>query len=80
MAQDLCALNGKKWIAFLDRYGLRGDAEFNDSKIYHSAIFDDHDDDAGTYMARMPLLSVGKVRTRKCPPSNTAINNGDEPP
>ena len=39
----------KKWIAFLDRYGLRGDAKFTDGKIYHSAIFDDHDDDAGTY-------------------------------
>ena len=70
----------KKWIAFLDRYGLRGDAEFTDGKIYHSAIFDDHDDDAGTYTARMPLLCVGKVRTGKCPPSNTAINSGDEPP
>ncbi len=29
---------------------------------------------------RMPLLRVGKVRTGKCPPSNTAINSGDEPP
>jgi hypothetical protein len=47
----------KKWIAFLDRYGLRGDAEFTDGKIYHSAIFDDHDDDAGTYTARREVAA-----------------------
>ena len=28
----------------------------------------------------MPLLRVGKVRPGKCPPSNMAINSGDEPP
>jgi hypothetical protein len=47
----------KKWIAFLDRYGLRGDAEFTDGKIHHSAIFDDHDDDAGTHTARREVAA-----------------------
>jgi hypothetical protein len=51
----------KKWIAFLDRYGLRGDAEFTDGKIYHSAIFDDHDDNAGTYMARREVAAWREV-------------------
>ncbi len=64
----------------MDRYGLQGGAEFTDGKIYHSAIFDDHDDDAGTYTARMSLLHVSKVRMGKCPHSNTAINSGNEPP
>ncbi len=34
----------------------------------------------GTFTRRMPLLRVGKVRRGKSPPSNTAINRGDEPP
>jgi len=60
---------------------LRGeDAEFTDGKINHSAIFDDHDDSAGTCTVRMPLLRVGKVRPGKSPPSNTSINSGDQPP
>ena len=67
----------KNWIAFLDRYGLRGDAEVTDGKIYHRAIFEDRDD-GGAYTARMPLLRVGKVRPGNSPPSNTAINSGIE--
>ena len=69
----------KNWIAFLDRYGLRGDAEVTDGKIYHRAIFEDRDD-GGAYTARMPLLRVGKVRPGNSPPSNTAINSCIEPP
>jgi hypothetical protein len=80
-------LDRKKWIAFLERYELRGDAngkggcaEFTDGKISHAAIFEDNQYDPGAYTARMPLLRMGKVRQDKCPPSNTAINSGDEPP
>ena len=69
----------KNWIAFLDRYGLRGDAEVTDGQIYHRAIFEDQDD-GGAYTTRMPLLRVGKVRPGNSPPSNTAINSGIEPP
>jgi hypothetical protein len=74
-----------KWIAILERYELRGVngkggcAEFTDGKIFHAAVFGDNQCDPGTY-TRMPLLRVGKVRLGKCPPSNTAINSGDEPP
>jgi hypothetical protein len=50
-----------------------------DGKIFHAAMFGDNQCDPGTY-TRMPLLRVGKVHPRKCPPSNTAINSGDEPP
>jgi hypothetical protein len=80
-------LDGKKWIAFLERYELVGDAngkggcaEFTDGKISHAAIFEDNQYDPGAYTARMPLLRMGKVCQGKCPPSNTAINSGDEPP
>jgi hypothetical protein len=78
-------LERKKWIAFLERYELRGDAngkggcaEFTDGKISHAAIFEDNQYDLGAYTARMPLLRMGKVCQGKCPPSNTAINSGDE--
>jgi len=75
-----------KWIAFLERHELHGAngkggcAEFTDGKIFHAAMFGDNQCDPGTYTARMPLLRVGKVRPGKCPPSNMAINSGDEPP
>ncbi len=76
----------KKWIAFLERYELRGDtngkggcAKFTDGKISHAAIFEDNQYDPGAYTARMPLLRMGKVCQGKCPPSNTAIYSGDEP-
>ena len=75
-----------KWIAFLERHELRGAngkggcAKFTDGKIFHAAMFGDNQCDPGTYTARMPLLCVGKVRPGKCPPSNMAINSGDEPP
>lgn len=72
----------EKLIEFINQYGLRGDAEYTDGQINHSAIFDHHDDAVaeGTFTRRMPLLRVGKVRPGKSPPSNTAINRGDEPP
>ena len=73
----------EKWIDLLNRHGLRGvDAEYTDGQINHSAIFDHHDDAVaeGMFTRRMPLLRVGKVRPGKSPPSNTAINRGDEPP
>jgi hypothetical protein len=76
-----------KWIAFLDRYELRGAngkggcSEVTDGFIVHAAVFGDNQCDPGTYKAtKMALLRVGKVRPGKCPPSNTAINSGDEPP
>jgi len=72
----------EKWIDLLN-HGLRGvDAEYTDGQINHSAIFDHHDDAVaeGMFTRRMPLLRVGKVRPGKSPPSNTAINRGDEPP
>jgi len=73
----------EKWIDLLNQHGLRGvDAEYTDGQINHSAIFD-HRDDAvaeGMFTRRMPLHRVGKVRLGKSPPSNTAINRGDEPP
>ena len=74
-----------KWIAFLERYELRGVngkggcAELTDGKIFHAAMFGDNQCDPGTY-TRMPLLRVGKVRPENGPPSNTAINSGIEPP
>ena len=66
----------------INEYRLRDDAEYTDGQINHSAIFDHHDDAVakGTFTRRMPLLRVGKVRPGKSPPSNTAINRGDEPP
>ena len=70
----------EKWIEFINQYGLRGDAEFTGGAIKCSAIFDGIDDAVGMLAIRMPLLRVGKVRLGKCPPSNTAINNGNEPP
>jgi hypothetical protein len=79
-------LDRKKWIAFLEMYELHGDAngkggcvEFTDGKISHAAIFEDNQYDPGAYTARMPLLRMRIVRRGKCPPSNTAINSGDEP-
>ncbi len=62
---------------------MRGvDAEYTDGQINHSVIFDHHDDAVaeGMFTRRMPLLRVGKVCPGKSPPSNTAINRGDEPP
>ncbi len=80
----------KKWISFLDRYGLRGDTNGKGAvqswlmaKIYHRAIFDDthqDQDDMGTYTARMPLFRMGKFCLGKCPPLNTAINSSNESP
>ena len=70
----------EKWIEFINKYGLREDAEFTDCAIKRSAIFDGIDDAVGMLAIRMPLLRVGKVRLGKCPPSNTAMNNGNEPP
>jgi hypothetical protein len=77
-----------KWIAFLERYALRGAnrkggcSEVTDGFIVHAAVFGDNNQcDPGTYKAtKMALLRVGKVRPGKCPPSNTPINSGDEPP
>ena len=76
-----------KWIAFLERYELHGAngkggcSEVTDGFIVHAAVFGDNQCDPGTYKAtKMALLRVGKVRPGKCPPSNTAINSGDEPP
>jgi hypothetical protein len=76
-----------KWIAFLERYELRGAngkggcSEVTDGFIVHAAVFGDNQCDPCTYKAtKMALLCVGKVRPGKCPPSNTAINSGDEPP
>jgi hypothetical protein len=72
----------EKWMNLINEYRLRDDAEYTDGQINHSAIFDHHDDAVakGTFTRRMPLLRVGKVRPGKSPPSNTAINRGDEPP
>ena len=70
----------EKWIEFINQYGSRGDAEFTDGAIKRSASFDGIDDAVGTLAIRMPLLRVGKVCLGKCLPSNTAINNGNEPP
>jgi len=73
----------EKWIDLLNRHGLREvDAEYTDGQINHIAIFDHHDDVVaeGMFTRRMPLLRVGKVRPGKSPPSNTAINRGNEPP
>jgi hypothetical protein len=59
-------LDRKKWIAFLERYELRGDvngkggcAELTDGNILHAAIFEDNQYDSGTYAARMLLLRMG---------------------
>ena len=59
-----------------------GDAEYTDGQINHSAFFGHHDNAVaeGTLTQRMPLLCIGKVHSGKSPPSNTAINRGDEPP
>ncbi len=63
-----------------DANGKGGCAEFTDGNISHAAIFEDNQYNPGAYTARMPLLRMGKVRQGKCPPSNTAINSGDESP
>jgi hypothetical protein len=72
----------EKWIGFINQYhGLQGDAEYTDGGIKRGAIFDDLDDAAAAgYIPKFPLLRIGKVRLGKSPPSNTAINRGDEPP
>ena len=70
----------EKWIEFINQYGSRGDAELTDGAIKRSASFDGIDDAVGTLAIRMPLLRVDKVCPGKCLPSNTAINNGNEPP
>ena len=72
----------EKWIGFINQYhGLQGDAEYTDGGIKRGAIFDDLDGAAAAGMIpKFPLLCVGKVRPGKSPPSNTAINRGDEPP
>jgi hypothetical protein len=58
-----------KWIAFLERYELRGAngkggcSEVTDGFIVHAAVFGDNQCDPGTYKAtKMALLRVGKVR------------------
>jgi hypothetical protein len=70
----------EKWIEFINQYGSRGDEEFTDGAFKRSAIFDGIDDAVGTLAIRMPLLRVGKVRLGNFLSSNTAINNGNEPP
>jgi len=67
MARDLCALNGKNGLHFWIDMGYGEMQSSLMAKNFHSAIFDDHDDDAGTYTVMMPLPSCRQSTYGKMP-------------
>ena len=53
--------------------------ELTDARIKRAALFDEGGVD-NTKSCKLQVRRVGKAHTGKPPPSNTAINNGEEPP
>ena len=62
-----------------DAYGRGGCCELSDGRINKSAISGGGRTNKRD-LIKMSLLRVGKVPSGEIPPSNTAINNGLEPP
>jgi hypothetical protein len=66
-----------------DAYGRGGSAELTDGKINMAAmkrLTGGGGDIKQNHFKKMFLLRVGKICPGTSPPSNTAINNGSEPP
>ena len=79
-------LDNKQWDVFQPSTRLRGDAygcggcmELTNARIKRAALFDEGGVD-NTKSCKLQVLRVGKVHTGKPPPSNTAINKGEELP
>jgi hypothetical protein len=84
--QNVAMLDRKQWDVFQTSFGLRGDTygcggcmELTDARIKHAAIFEEGEVD-NSVSSWLSVLRVGRVKSGKPPPSNTAINNGEEPP
>ena len=79
-------LDNKQWDVFQTSTGLRGDSygrggcmELTNARIKHAALFERGEVD-NTTVSKLDVLRIGRVKSGKPPPSNTAINNGEEPP
>ena len=79
-------LDNKQWDVFQTSTGLRGDSygrggcmELTNARIKHAALFERGEVD-DTTISKLDVLRIGRVESGKPPPSNTAINYGDEPP
>jgi hypothetical protein len=83
---DVVIFDNKQWDVFQVSTGLRGDSygrggcmELTNARIKHAALFERGEVD-NTTVSKLDVLRIGRVESGKLPPSNTAINYGEEPP
>ena len=83
---NVAMLDNKQWDVFQTSTGLRGDSygrggcmELTNARIEHAALFE-RGEDENTTVSKLDVIRISRVESGKPPPSNTAINNGVEPP